>query len=357
MHVIFLVHGMGSHASEKWSAKVQKAIRDDYYDPQKYKFLERFPFKKNFSFCEINYNALFEEYLAEATKQADKLGKWSKLAKPIDDDELGILGRIVSLAGKPPSDKFLVTHLADVAFFIATDLGELVRNSIARQMAERLKPSGFDPATDSWSVIAHSLGTRVMTEVLQAGFTAVPSLASFGKARLVMMVANTSRLLEKFSPFNAGDVYHNAVFPALDPSMGVCEHYVSVTHRFDPVAFVEEFDPPATYGDGRTRIDDVFHPVKLSLTDITSKHIHDLEHYLRHPEVHTTLLRYLLPGSGKRGPTAAEMQAQMQIYQEETLAAKVTNVWRDALSDLKNRRTEKIGEVFALWEEFGDLVS
>ena len=356
MHVIFLVHGMGGH-KKAWSSGIQKAIQG-YYDPATYAFIRKYhPFKDHFEFVEINYNDLFDEYLAEAKKQADKLGDWSKLARPVDFDELGILKHFVELAGKAPSGNFAVTHLADVAFYIATDLGELVKNAIARQISDRLKPGSFDPAVDSWSVIAHSLGTRVITEVLQAGFTALPSLRSFGKARLVMMVANTSRLLEKYSPINAGDVYHNVVYPSVDAASGVCAYYVTVTHRLDPVAFVEEFDPPSTFGDGRTRLDEVYHTVKLQQTDITSKEIHDLEHYFRHPKVHTTLFRYLLPGTGGRQPTQKEMDDAMEAYEKETLLAKVTDVWRNSLAELKNRRTVQIKEIFDLWEEFGALIS
>jgi hypothetical protein len=356
MHVIFLVHGMGSSKKDEWSTAAKKAIQK-YYDPKQYAFLDRYPFKDTFEFCEINYNDLFEEYLDEAKKQADRLGDWNKLVRPIDLEELGVLRYLVDLAGKAPSDSFAVTHLADAALYMATDVGELVKNSIARQISARLAPERFNPNEESWSVIAHSLGTRVMTEVLQAGFTAAPSLSSFGKARLVMMVANTSRLLEKLSPINAGDVYHNAVHPSVNPTKGVCEYYVTATHRLDPVAFIEEFDPPATFGDGQTRLNQLYHAVKLSQTDITSKNIHDLEHYLRHPEVHTTLFRYLLPGTGARKPTQAETKKAMDDYCQETLRAKVTDIWRDSLANLKNRRSIKLKEIFDVWEEFGALIS
>jgi len=357
MHVIFLIHGMGSHEKGKWSKGVQEAI-GAHYDPKKYAFLEKFhPFEKHFEFVEINYNDHFEKYLDEAKKQADRLGDWSKLAHPIDLDELGLLGELVELASKAPSKTFGVTHLADVALYMATDIGELVKNSIARQIADRLDPARFKPKDDSWSVIAHSLGTRVMTEVLQAGFTAVPSLVHFGKVRLLMQVANTSRLLQKYSPVNAGDVYHNIVFPSVNAAAGCCEYYVTVTHRLDPVAFIEEFDPPATFGDHRTHLDEVYHGVKLGLTDITSRHIHDLDHYFEHPEVHTTLFRYLLPGSGKRQPTKAEMETAMEAYQKKTLLAQVTDTWRTSLTELKNQPSKKIQEIFNVWGKFGALIT
>jgi hypothetical protein len=347
---------MGTHKPDEWAAGIKRTIQE-FYDPKKYAFLEKYPFKDNFDFCPINYNAFFEEYLKEAEEQAERLGSWSKLAHPIDLDELEILRKLVDLASKAPSDKFAVSHLADVALFIATDVGELIKNSIAGQISARLSADKFKPARDSWSIIAHSLGCRVMTEVLQAGFTSVPSLIHFGKARLVMMIGNTSRLLQKYSPFNAGDVYHNAVYPSVDATRGVCDYYVTATHRLDPVAFIEEFDPPATFGDHRTRIDEVYHGVKLALEDVTSKHIHDAEHYLRHPDVHIALFRYLLPGTGSRKPTQSELTKARDAYREEALLAQVTDVWRNSLANLKNKPSLKIGEIFDVWEEFGALLS
>lgn len=354
MHVIFLLHGMGN-SNTGWAEKA-KALIKKHYDKKAYGFLEDWPFESTFKFEELNYNSIFDRYLDEAKAQAGKLGEWDKLAAHGGDAMLGILSRIVGLAKQPPNrDNFLVTHLADVALFMATDLGELVKNRVAGQIAQRLGAGGFNPGTDRWSLIAHSLGTRVATEVLQVGFSAAPSLRSFGKARTLMMVSNTSRLLQELSPFNAGDVYKNAVYPGKGAA-GACHHYINITHRLDPFAFIEEFDPPADFGNGRAFLDDAYHPVKLAVTDITSKDIHSLEHYLEHPQVHTTLYRYLLPGTGKQGPTGAEMAAAMKSYQDRTLAADITNGWRQSLAELKKLPFKSVEEIYALWEKYGALL-
>jgi hypothetical protein len=353
MHTIFLVHGMGS-TKAGWSQELQKTIRTRYFDPTKYKFVGTTPFDGLFRFVEINYNQHFEEYLEEAKKQADNLSKWSKLVSNVDGGVFRVLQRVVQTAARAPSDNFLVTHLADVALLMATDVGELIKNDVALQLTQELKK--LDLSGDRWSVIAHSLGTRVMTEVLQAGFTTAPSLRSFGKARMVMMVSNVSRLLEKLSPFNAGDVFHNVVFPSVRAANGVCSHYVNCTHRLDPFAFVMEFDPPATFGDGNTFIDNLYHGVKLPLADVLSKNVHALEHYLEHPVVHTTMLQFLLPGSGARAPTKAEMDAAIADYRQRALIAPVSEVTRTGLENLKTRPFAAIEQIVDLWEEYGRLI-
>jgi hypothetical protein len=354
MHVIFLLHGMGN-SNTGWAEKA-KALIKKHYDKSAYAFLDGWPFDATFKFHELNYNPIFDRYLDEAKKQSEKLGDWDKFLRRDNGALRDVLSRIVGLAKQPPNrDNFLVTHVADVALFMATDLGELVKARVAEQIAARLTADGFKAGTDRWSIIAHSLGTRVATEVLQVGFSAAPSLRNFGKARVLMMASNTSRLLQDLSPFNAGDVYKNEVYPGRGAA-GCCHHYINATHRLDPFAFINEFDPPADFGNGRAFLDDAYHPVKLSVSDITAKDIHSLEHYLEHPEVHTTLYRYLLPGNGKAGPTAAELKQAMTAYQEKTLAADITNGWRESLAALKKEPFGGLADIYALWEKYGALL-
>lgn len=355
MHHVFLLHGMGN-SKTGWAEKPVALIKA-HYDSKKYSFLKNFPAAKTFRFHEINYNDIFDEYLEEAKKNADKLGDWGKLAKLKDPDVLGFLGDVVQLAKSPKNkDRFLVTHIADVLLFMATDLGELVKNRIAEAITTKLKKENYHSANDDWSIFAHSLGTRVTTELMQVGFSGRPSLASFGKAKFLMMIANTSKLLQDLSPFNAGDVYRNLVYPNKG-TMGVCKQYINVTHRLDPIAFIHEFSPGATWGDGNVFLHKLYHPIKLDVSDITSKEIHSLEHYLEHPLVHTALFRFLLPGSGRLGPTQKELDDELGAYRERTLTTQVTDIWREALGALKNMDFEKLKNIRAAWERYGQLLS
>lgn len=355
MHYVFLLHGMGSSESG-WTEK-PKSIIEAHYDSGKYAFLRSFPASKHFELVEITYNDIFDRYLDEARKQAENLGDWDKLAKHKDPDILGFLGEVVTLAKSPrDKEKFLVTHIADVLLYMATNLGELVRNRIAEAIGQKLLKEKYNSANDSWSVLGHSLGTRVATELLQIGFSGSPSLASFGKAKFLMMVANTSKLLEDLSPFNAGDVYRNLVYPS-NGSMGVCKHYINVTHRLDPIAFIHEFSPGANWGNAKVFADKLYHPIKLDAADITSKEIHSLEHYLEHPLVHSTLFRFLIPGSGRLGPTKVELETSMKAYQQKTLAAQITDTWRESLQALKSLNVEKLKDIRVAWEKYAQLLS
>jgi hypothetical protein len=352
MHIVFLVHGMGEFANG-WSDSIQTALKK-YYDPTKYAFLKDFPFDANFKFVEITYDPFFTEYLVEAKKQAATLAKWNKLTAGLTGDALGILQKVVDAASSAPADNFLVNYLGDVAFYMATDISQEIKNDIIVQIGKGLG-ANYDPAKNNWSVIAHSLGTRVMTEVLQAGFTAMPDLRAFGKAKVLMQVANVSKLLEDL-PYNTGDVYHNAVYPSSSGANGVCSHFINASHGLDPFAFIDAFDPGSDFGDGHALTDGLYHPVNLSATDVTSKDIHSLDHYMLHPSVHTTLFQYLVPGGGWTGPTPAEMNTAMAAYHALTLQAQISAAWKADLTSLKSDPFSTIPQIFALWQKYGALL-
>lgn len=357
MHYIFLVHGMGNWASG-WSEDAQEIIKR-HYNKEQYAFLDaHWPFEKHFRFEPIDFNDVFETYLQEAEKQGRKLEQWHKLKAGLGGTGLvRSLARIVDIAKTPPNkDNFAVTHLADVALYMATNLCEEVKNGVALEIVKRLNAGGFNRAQgDTWSVIAHSLGTRVMTDVLQVAFSSQSSLRNFGKAQVLMMVANVSKLLERIAPWKTGDAYRNAVYPSAD-ALGVCWHYINVGHSFDPFAFIDEFDPPADFGETNAFLEKVYHPIKLGMSDITSKEIHSLEHYLEHPDVHATLLRFLVSRRGKKGPTKEEYEEAMKVYRLNTLGAQVDDAWRSSLRKLKDKaRRGDWQEIFDLWERYGDL--
>jgi hypothetical protein len=352
MHFVFLVHGMGDFASG-WSNTIQTALKK-YYDPAKYAFLKDFPFDANFKFVEITYNQIFTEYLAEAKTQAATLAKWNKLTAGLTGDALGILQKVVGAASGAPANNFLVNYLGDVAFYMATDIGQEIKNDIIGQIGKGLGAS-YDPSQNDWSIIAHSLGTRVVTEVLQAGFTATPSLRAFGKAKLLMQVANVSKLLEDL-PYHTGDVYHNAVYPSSTGTNGVCSQFINASHGLDPFTFIDAFDPGSDFGDRNALINGLYHPVNLSAADITSKNVHSLDHYMLHPSIHTTLFQYLVPGGGWAGPTSVEMNTAMAEYHTLTLQAQVSADWKAQLANLKSDPFSTIPQIFALWQKYGALL-
>jgi hypothetical protein len=354
VHSIFLVHGMGDFAAG-WSKSIQADIQK-YYDPAKYAFLKDFPFAQNFSFVEITYNNYFTEYLAAAKQQASTLAKWDKIAAGLSGDVLGILQQVVTAASSAPADDFLVNYLGDVAFYMASDIGQEVKTSILEQIDTALGGANYDPSENSWSIIAHSLGTRVVTEMLQAAFTEIPSQLSYGKAAVLMQVANVSRLLQDLVPYKTGDVYHCAVYPSSTAANGVCTHFVNATHPLDPFAFIYEFDPHADFGDGNALSNGLYHPVRLNTADVTEVDVHALEHYMLHPAVHTTLFQYLLPGSGSSGPTPAEMTAAMASYRKLTLEAQVSAEIKTQLSDLQSDPFSSISQIFQVWQKYGALL-
>jgi len=354
VHTIFLVHGMGKFAAG-WSKSIQADIRK-YYDPTKYSFLKDFPFADHFSFVEITYDNFFTEYLTAAKEQSATLAKWNKIAAGLSEEVLGLLQEVVTAASTAPANNFLVNYLGDVAFYMASDIGQEIKTSILEQIDTALGGAGYDPTENSWSLIAHSLGTRVVTEMLQAAFTSSPSQLSYGKAKVLMQVANVSRLLQELVPYKIVDVYHCAVYPSSKAADGVCAHFVNATHSLDPFAFIYEFDPHTDFGDGKALSNGLYHPVRLSAADVTEVDVHALEHYMLHPAVHTAFFQYLLPGAGLSGPTTDEMTAAMADYRKLTLEAQVSTDVKTQLSNLQSDPSTSISQIFQVWQKYGALL-
>ena len=357
MHYIFLVHGMGNG----WTEDAEEIVKR-HYKKESYGFLaDSWPFDKYFKLETVDFNAVFEEYLAQAKEQGDKLEQWPGLKGGLQSGLINALGRIVDLAKTDPNkNNFAVTHLADVALYMATNLGELVKNEIMKKMTTYLAEQNFSAKRgDKWSVIAHSLGTRVMTDVLHLGFSTQPGLRNYGKAEVLMMVANVSKLLQELPPWSGGNVYETQVYPSAGP-LGACWNFINATHTLDPFAIIHEFDPPPDFGDGYAFIDQVYHGMRLAMADTTSKEVHSFEHYMEHPDVHTALFRYLVSRKGKAGPTNKEMEEARRVYRLNTLGAELTKDLREKLDALKQPWSDKYEDQFAamfdIWEEYGELI-
>jgi hypothetical protein len=98
----------------------------------------------------------------------------------------------------------------------------------------------------------------------------------------LFMVGNVSRVLNRLTvPF-----YRSSVRCELAPGDGDAgiRHYASFRHSLDPIAAVRPFTPP---GWGSR-----FMPVRVD--HLLDWNVHDLEHHLRHPDVHVPILNRLL---------------------------------------------------------------
>ena len=329
-HTIFLLHGMGD-ADKNWADPLMAALKAKYAE---YQFSKSVPFDQSFEFFPLFYNDQFEKYLKAWNDNAANLGKWGRVVAPLDN---GFVAKLTQIAGRDAGDSFAVKYIGDVLLYMLTDIREAVKTQVLVQFTGKLKPR----AADGWSIVSHSLGTRVMTDTLQALFTdpGLDAYTVYGKAKVVMSVANVSLLLQTLARdvglADPGDVYHNTVFPSTTPGRGACGRFINPAHDLDPFLFLARFQPPNDFGNAVGAFDrSLYQEVRLPATDLTGPNPHDFAHYLHHPDVHQALFQGLVDPGGPSIFSNEERASQLDQYHQESRNAALTAV-RDELGKLK----------------------
>lgn len=319
-HIIFLVHGMGVHG-EDWSSDVQNQIRSLY---DRYPGLSCTPFEDRFEFSAIRYDHIFDELRTQwGNEPQEVVNRFAQTN--IGNSTIEFL---TGLARKPAEDTFFGSHILDILLYRFFPLvADRIRVDVASQIIETL--AGTDEThVLRWSVIAHSLGTSVIHDTLDAlyntGFPDIPDSPlspTDTRARVIMMVANVSRLLQ-----TNVKAYNSLVRPGKDKSAGICDYFINAKHQWDVIVRPKEFDPDDQWPDLPTRMAHRFIPVVV--TDFREKDIHSLRYYLENPKVHISLFRSL---TARFMIHDDEEKAAIAAYERETLEGK----YKDLRQNLK----------------------
>lgn len=336
--IVFLVHGMGSHA-QGWSQPVQAQLRELY---QGFDGLAQMPFEQRFELTEVRYDDIFEDIRKQWQK--DMAAVLAVMGKQgLDSDAVDLLTK----AGKTPAaDNFLWTHVLDVLFYrFVPTVREAVRTRVALQILDAIRKTP-DTGAIRWSVLAHSLGTAVTHDAIDALYrTPIPGeqhplSPNDTRANLVMMVANVSRVLQ-----TDANVYEGFVRPALTPDPGrACGWLLTTRHKWDPFPAPKRFDPDKSWPDPATRGAGRFQSIVVE--HILEKDIHGFGHYLMNPEVHVPMFR--------------AMTAPYMITDEENQARVEAFRARSAASPMAAKIGKKLEELLpadnAGWREFIDAL-
>lgn len=343
-HIVFLVHGMGTHGDD-WADEARVAFEAQY---EKYKSVASiYPLADRVHFVPISYDDIFETYLDELRRRAGRLQEWDALGGVMPSG--GLTNALMEVATYSPSDNIMITHLGDVLLYMLTEFREKVKNKVHCRMVEALVEG---PAYNSWSIVAHSLGTRVINDVMQKWATDPEDRLheSFGKPAFIMMVANVTRLLEKITPNEPGNVYHNAVFPhAENSSKGACNHYITVRHELDPFTYAGPFVAPTPFGAGGEGDPDSLWDITLDKFDLTGINPHAFGHYLRHPRVHRALIRMLTEPNSDGLFDSTEVEQENKAYRVERIQAAIN------VADLESRMpgdTLQAVELIKKWKAY-----
>lgn len=338
-HIIFVLHGMGTHAAG-WSNDAVKELKANAKAigyPQ--------DLNNDFEFVEINYDHVFIDYINAHNKNAKQITTYMTTA------QLGSLpsffrGLFEYAAGSLKNEDFVVSALGDVYLYRLTDYANVVRTFILKTITDTLNALDGKPP---WSVIAHSLGTRVVHDALDEFMASNSNRNVFGKPVAVAMIANVTHLLA-YSP---STLWKNTkVWPSKKITKGACFRYVNALHPADPFTWVREFDPTPAWGDNAEYGGSYRRP-DIQLKELTRANSHSFTGYLENPRVAAAICWALGAGTtGKPVYDEDKLTSRLAKYSQNTIGGKAEKTWKQAQKFKQQRDLSSFTEFTKALDEF-----
>jgi hypothetical protein len=329
--IIFMIHGMGDQDAT-WHQASAAALRSRYENPiythREYDFLSRY------RVLPLSYYDILERYRkqwAEGPQQIlDLLGgdEFFKESIPANERSSTLDSIYDSVETVRAGDSFFWTHILDVLLY---RFSIIVRAEVNLEVGKQIA-QGLDdyPNRHSWSIVARSLGTSVIHNVLNALYTEDtfldrPRLRPDHTRPLVLaMVANVSRVLQLPNL----KVLRSPVRPGGLAEGALCWHYLNCRHKYDPLTWFKPFDPDdGLWLDalGQSRYIHARPEIMKQLN------VHDCIHYLNDPDVHVPLFRML---EGKLFISDGQLNKARSEHREGS-TQDATDKWRDAMEEIK----------------------
>ena len=264
---LLLVHGMGKPTDEtfaKWKETL-KALYERYSDDE--------AFEDRFDCVNIEYDSIIEQ----------RRDQWEDLIDAMAG--IGGLGFLPSREDLESviEDNFFTTHILDMLLYrFVEPVAQNMRAHVVQKISAAIQAA---PNSSEISILAHSLGTSVVHDSVNAMYDTV-SPTNF-RFHLLGMIANVSRTLE-----NRWEVYDPKVRPGIDGSATyVTDHFLTASHAWDPLVALRRFDPDDAWPDPATR--DAGRASIVRPTIIRRWNVHDFAHYIEDPRVHVPMFRAL----------------------------------------------------------------
>ena len=295
--VLFLLHGIGRH-NAAWSAEVVKKIQDlagSFQNDPASGFTGAALEDElgETEFVELLYDDLFQDFVKTI---------FERRVEFIDVLKAGGLSGIADIFTTDSAQpNALRDNLTDMLFYRAMEEHRaFIRKHVALQMVQKIQQLGVDDV--AYSVMAHSLGTVVMHDVLQEMSTEPGSPFQLGLPFVInnlFMVANTSFLLRtEYDPLKSN------VRPFIATNdAGYVFRYVDFAHRFDPVAQIFGF-AAAMKNLPQQRFNFV------TVDHFRGLNIHSYTHYLSDARVYTRFFQSMYGGQVFPQAFAAKLIAQ-----------------------------------------------
>lgn len=306
-HAIVLIHGMGKYGTVKdnryipdtdgWHSRAAAFLNIQYDTFVRGAFGYPEGSDRPYIIIPINYDSTFEKFRTAWAAQAES---WTPLKASLDSIDLvggsgisDLVGQLQSLfSGTGNADKFVWTHLADVALYLAPIVRAQVEADIWVQFGKAMSKAIRSDGVTGWSLLGHSLGTLVTLDLLNKvvndefrdRYPGIPT------PRCVTLLANVSQFLTRGVP----DIYSTRIRPGFARGP---KSLLSFSHSFDVLAQLEPFRAP--WGRGYIEdngLSDIFPGDTVNATSFRSADWgqavlslgglpHEFSHYMKQPKV------------------------------------------------------------------------
>lgn len=283
-HIVFLVHGMGSHFAEgesaqtPWHVPVVKALDDAW---QGFASLQPCPRADWIEYVPITYDEVFREYLKGVGDDAARLRGYVQQNAVLND-----VFKVLEGASAEEANFFWANIMDVLDYRYGADHFRDVHVHIAQTIATTVEQVWRDRPGDNctFSVIAHSLGTAAAHGALNRlgggniGTSAAFRMGGSFHVHAYVSVANVSRVLWP----DATDIYHDTIVrPGSPLGPGYVDSFLNVRHIADPIPAPLAF-APLDWGRGFQT---------LTVQHVRELNLHDFVHYLRNPRVSGAIFR------------------------------------------------------------------
>ncbi|MEM6484714.1 MAG: hypothetical protein AAF662_07005 [Pseudomonadota bacterium] len=337
-HIIFLLHGMGTHEAG-WSKEAVKSFKANA------KAID-YPvsINDNFEFVELNYDHLFLEYIDQHNKNAAQITSYMSTGQ-IGGNTV-FRGLFDYATGSLKNEKFVVSALGDVYLYRLSDYAAAVRTFVLSEITKTLNAKPDKPA---WSVISHSLGTRVIHDAMDEFVSSPTNISVFGKPVSLAMIANVVHLLA-FSPTRLWK--DTRVWPSRSIIKGACSRYVSALHPADPFTWIREFDPTPEWGNNAEYAGQ-YRRTALGLKELTRANSHSFAGYLENPKVAADLCWALgTENTGKPPFDPTKLEKRLENYSKQTIGGTSEKAWKKAQELRQKRDLTSFTEFVRALDEF-----
>jgi hypothetical protein len=352
-HLIFLVHGMGRYGVMEngefkpdlkgWFEEATAALKDSYKTFVEADMGLGVAFDDRFTIVPVVYDGIFDKIRTAWAEQAEG---WSQLGLGGD----GFIESVQGVLKSADEDDFLWTHAADVALYAIPLVRDAVKMRVISIMLDKLSEVIGEGPFDTWSIVAHSLGTAVVHDsLLLLQHRALETFPNWLPPRSLCMVANVARALSN----NDATAYDDVISPS---GPGRPDHYLSANHELDPFTRIDPFRPTSggwvapgsRYRDVSGLSDyllaaDVVDWAKdrTNLNKFAALVPHGFTHYMRQPDVVLNLWCSLL----------SEAPGQWLAVKDAVRKANKAKLREDIAAELKVELSHIVSQAEALEEK------